>query len=56
MDGVLFTLVVGSYLFTAWVYRTITSKLDRLVNNHLRHLERTARDHAARLERLERHR
>lgn len=41
------TLILGSYVFTAWVYRHLFAKIDRVLRNHLDHME-------VRLRRLER--
>jgi len=41
MDGLhslLYTLVIGDYLFTAWVFRYFNARLERMVQNELAHL------------------
>lgn len=37
--GLVETLVLGSYVFTAWVYRSLKSKFDNLLGNHIKHIE-----------------
>ena len=41
---ILETLILGSYLFTVGVYKYLSAKIDKFINNHLKHVdERLAR-------------
>ena len=35
-----FALIVGSYLFTAWVFRYFSNKIETVLKNHLATIEK----------------
>lgn len=36
---ILYSLTVGSYLFTAWVFRYFSTRIERVLKNHIHALE-----------------
>ena len=40
LHTILYSLTVGSYLFTAWVFRYLVNKLDAFTSNHLKNIIR----------------